>query len=122
MTHSGYVANSQSVCNYPVQSLATADIIPIAIIYLWHGMRDMQSFINNTVHDSVGMEVHPDEVDKLRELSVDCFTNKVYTYLHKVYGIYFNVPLGTGFKLGSHWGTGKEVVQSVEPPPIEELR
>jgi len=115
---SNYVTNTTQICNYPVQGLATADIIPIALTYLWHELHSngLRSFIVNTIHDSVVMEVHPDEVDIVREIAVKCFTVCVYNYLKEVYNIEFNVPLGTGFKCGEHWTEGKEIVESVEPP------
>jgi len=33
-----------------------------------------------------------------------------------VYNIEFNVPLGTGFKAGSHWSEGEEITESIDPP------
>lgn len=113
-----------AVYNYPVQALATAEIIPIAIVYLWHrlaerGLED-RVFIVNTVHDSVPCEVHPDVVDDMKALVKQCFTMDVYGYLHKVYGLKFNVPLGVGIKAGTHWGEGKEEAYNVWPDGREE--
>ena len=117
MGRDGYVTNSSNICNYPVQSFATADIIPIAVRFLWEAMKEanLQSFIVNTVHDSVILEVHPDEVEIIIELGVDSFTTKVYNYLHDVYKLDFNVPLGVGYKFGEHWSLGEEVKINVEP-------
>lgn len=114
----GYVINTTQICNYPVQGFATADIIPIALTYMWHSMQSakLRSFIVNTIHDSVVMEIHPDEVDIVREIGVKCFTECVYNYLKLVYNIEFNVPLGTGFKAGKYWTEGKEIVESIAPP------
>jgi DNA polymerase I-like protein with 3'-5' exonuclease and polymerase domains len=114
----GYISNSTAICNYPVQSLATAEIIPIAVVYMWHTMkvRGLRSFLVNTIHDSAIAEIHPEEVDVMREIGQDCFTTKVYHYLEVVYGIKFNVPLGTGFKAGSHWATGEEIKYQLDPP------
>lgn len=118
MSRKGYVNNTTSICNYSVQGFATADIIPIALTYLWHRLREekLQSFITNTIHDSAVMEIHPDEEDLVRELAEECFTLSVYNYLNLVYNIQFNVPLGTGFKCGDHWTEGEEITKSVEPP------
>lgn len=101
-----------------MQGFATADIIPIALTYMWHAMNDagLRSFIVNTIHDSVVMEIHPEEVDQVREIGVKCFTECVYTYLKLVYNIDFNVPLGTGFKAGKYWTEGTEIVESIAPP------
>ncbi len=117
MQRSGYVTNTSSICNYPVQSLATADIIPIALVYMWHRMKEhnVTSFIVNTIHDSIIMEVHPDEQEIIHDLGVDSFTYSVYNYLSSVYGIEFNVPLGIGSKFSEFWSEGEETKINVEP-------
>lgn len=104
----GFVTNTTSICNYPVQSLATAEIIPIALINMWHEMRGMESFIVNTIHDSVIVEVHPDEVEEVTDIAARSFTTIVYTILREEYSIDFNVPLEAGVKIGLHWGEGDE--------------
>lgn len=93
-----------SICNYPVQGLATAEIVPIAITYLWHIMKDMQAFMTNTVHDSVVWEAPDEELEQMYELCNWAFLDAVYEYLEQVYGLQFNVPLGLGFTVGTHWG------------------
>jgi hypothetical protein len=66
----GYVNVTTAVCNYPVQALATAEIIPIALVYLWHriGAEGLDGFMRivNTVHDSCPTEVHPDHIGDFR--------------------------------------------------------
>ena len=116
MQRSGFVTNSQNICNYPVQSLATADIIPIAVYYFWLELRkrNLRSFIVNTIHDSVILEVHPEEIEIIKEISVDAFTHKVYNYLDEVYNLDFNVPLGVGIKFAKHWSEGEEISITVE--------
>jgi DNA polymerase I-like protein with 3'-5' exonuclease and polymerase domains len=109
----GYVNVTTAVCNYPVQALATAEIIPIALVYLWHriGVAGLDEFMRivNTVHDSAPTEVHPDYVDHFRTLAKDAFTTDVYKYVERVYGIKeFPVPLGVGLKYGEHLGEGTE--------------
>lgn len=114
----GYIPEESNIYNYPIQSFATADIIPIAVTYLWHEMKrlEMQSFIVNTVHDSVIIERHPKEQEKLNELILSSFGTSCYNYLKEVYDVEFNVPLGCGIKCGSNWGTGKEVSYTLETP------
>lgn len=118
MDHSGYITNGTQICNYPVQYLATGEIIPIAVVYLWHRMRahGLRSYLINTVHDSAIAELHPDEDELWKKLAVQAFTKDVYSYLDRVYNIQFNVPLGVGLKIGSHWSKGKETKLQVEPP------
>lgn len=115
----GYANVKHIVFNYPVQSLATAEIIPIAIVYFWHRMpeRGLVDYVHlvNTIHDSVPMEVHPDYVEKAKLLSKVTFTLDVYEFLRKVYKIEFNVPLGVGMKAGEHWGEGPEESYDIYP-------
>jgi DNA polymerase-1 len=102
-----------AVYNYPVQALATAEIIPVAMVYFWHrlhmeGLENKVAIIN-TVHDSVVCEVHPDYVDEVAAVAKRAFTLDVYNYLQVVYQFEFkHVPLGIGMKAGTHWGSGKE--------------
>ena len=116
MNKGGYVSDSTNIKNYPIQSFATAEIIPIAVTYLWHMMREMESFLVNTVHDSAIAELHPDEKAEFTELCRYAFCDLVYHYLKEVYDIEFNVPLGVGVKIGKNWGKGDEVVCAPMPP------
>jgi len=106
MSTGGYVNCTASVYNYPVQSLATAEIIPIAIVHLWHRLRDVEDkcFLVNTVHDSVVAEIHPDAEEAFSAAVAVSFVSDVYSYLKRVYGIVFDVPLGYEIKSGTHWG------------------
>lgn len=110
MARSGYIKNNESIHNYPIQSFATADIIPIVVVYQWHRMKAaaMQSFMVNTIHDSTITEVHPDEVALYKEIIIQAFTEDLVEYLDTVYSIQFNVPLGVGLKLSEFWGEGEE--------------
>lgn len=112
MSDSGYCNVGSAVYNYPIQALATAEIIPIAITYFWHRVRGegLDSFIIpvNTVHDSLVCEIHPEHADDFRRLARLAFGSDVHSYLHAVYGMDFDVPLGTGVKIGTHWGEGHE--------------
>jgi DNA polymerase I-like protein with 3'-5' exonuclease and polymerase domains len=44
-----------------VQSFATADIVPIALLHIDDLLQGMKSCIVNSVHDSIVIDVHPDE-------------------------------------------------------------
>jgi DNA polymerase I-like protein with 3'-5' exonuclease and polymerase domains len=105
-TSSGYVINSSAIRNYPIQSLATADIVPIGVAYLWALMEacGMNSYLVNTVHDSAVAEVHPDEIELFKMLGVYSFTTAVYGYLKRVYNIDFNVPLEAKITVTKNWG------------------
>jgi DNA polymerase I-like protein with 3'-5' exonuclease and polymerase domains len=113
-----------NVYNIPIQSLATADIIPIALAYFWHRTRDAKMFLVNTVHDSIEAEFPPNERELFEELAVQCLTYDVYEYLDTVYDVQFSVPLGVGMVIGQHWGVPlegeDEVTIQVETPFIED--
>lgn len=118
MSSSGYIDNTPSIYNYPVQSLATAEIVPIAAVYMWHRIRinNYRIKLVNTVHDSVIGEHPPEETEVFRALAVQSFTFDVYDYLEKVYAIDFNVPLGCGVTTGSRWSApdAEEIELNVE--------
>lgn len=112
-----YISNTTSIFNYPVQSFATAEIILISLVYLWHRVKtlDLALFIVNTVHDSIISELPPEEMSWWKALSYQTFTHDTYEYLKNVYKISFTVPLGVEVKIGEHWGEGKGEVWDVEP-------
>jgi len=103
----GYIDNTPSIFNYPIQSLATAEIIPIAVVFLWHRIRAQGSEIElvNTVHDSAIAEIPPGEEELWQRLSAQAFTLDVYEFLDRVYGIDFNVPLGVESGYGERWNS-----------------
>lgn len=104
-TRTGYVEGTTQVYNLPIQSLATAEIIPVAVTALWLELkrRGLKSFVTNTIHDSAILEIHPDEVLEVQDIAVKAFTETVYEYLYKVYNLKFNIPLGAGLKIGDNW-------------------
>lgn len=103
MKESGYVTYTTSIYNYPVQAFATAEIIPIAIVCAWHRMAEAQSFLVNTVHDSIIAELHPDEVELWHEVAQQCLITDSYNLISQLYGVKLTVPLGAGVMVGSHW-------------------
>ena len=100
----------QSVCNYPVQSLATADITPIGVTLQWHLMRvaKMESFLVNTIHDSSIGEVHPNEIELYDEIGVKAFEDYTIDYLKSLYGIDFNVPLEAEASITDYWASSPQ--------------
>ncbi len=103
---SGYIVNTTKICNYPVQYLATGEIVLIGVVYQWHMMNKakMKSFMTNTIHDSTIVELEPTEEEKYREIVKKVFLKIVPWYLRKVYKINFSLPLDTEVKIGHNWG------------------
>ena len=64
--------NATAICNYPVQGFATADLLPMALVLLDYNMRghNLKSVICNTVHDSIVIDVHPDEYNVLEIIKI----------------------------------------------------
>lgn len=123
MTESGWITHSTNICNYPVQGFATAEIIPMAIVCAWHRMRDLESFLVNTVHDSIIAEIHPEEVDLWHEIAKQCLIEDCYMLLTKLYNVSLTVPLGAGVMIGRNWASKEakdsEVVYSAPPERYE---
>lgn len=110
---SGYVKNTTSIFNYPIQSLATADIIPLTLVLLWHrlGAFGDSAIITNTIHDSIVLEVKESFhlAGQSTRLLLQSFKDDSIRLLKGIYGIDFTVPLGVGIKAGEFWGEGAEV-------------
>jgi len=96
--------------NYPVQGLATADIVPLACIKIFKLMNDqkVKSLLINTVHDSIVADVYPGEEAVMSKI-FDEGTASVIPALKEYYGINFNVPLDTEIKMGYDWLNMKEI-------------
>jgi hypothetical protein len=81
-------------------------------------MANWNSFLVNTVHDSIIAELHPSEVEAWHELARTCFISDTYSILRSLYGIELTVPLGAGVMVGSHWANDEakasEVVYEAE--------
>jgi DNA polymerase-1 len=123
MSASGYITDTSSIFNYPVQSFATAEIIPVSVVYTFWEVRDrgLDVRLVNTIHDSVVAEVAEKDLDKYREVVVECFLDRTYEYLEAVYGFKMTVPLGVDFRAGTHWGDGAEIKVSY-PHKTEEVK
>jgi len=106
----GGVTFFTQIKNYPVQSFATADIVPISLIYIDKllGVNKMQSCIVNTVHDSIVIDVHPNEVDKVIKV-IHRTNDMLISLVNKKWNLDFNVPLLLEAKIGDNWLDTKDV-------------
>lgn len=113
-----YIRYTTSIFNYPVQSFATAEIIPISLVYMWHRLKVLGcfAFLVNTVHDSIIAELPQQERSLFSTVAYQALTHDTYSYLEKVYSVKFTVPLGAEVKTGDHWGEGEGESWDVEPP------
>ena len=105
---SGKVSNFTQIKNYPVQSFATADIVPIALLHIDSLLKELKSCVVNTVHDSIVIDVHPEEESNV--INAINSTNDVLPELITTrWGINFNVPLLLEAKIGPNWLDTKDV-------------
>ena len=100
----GGVTFFTQIKNYPVQSFATADIVPISLIYIDKLLtaNKLRSCVVNTVHDSIVIDVHPQEKDKVLQV-ISAANCKLIEIINKRWGIDFNIPLLLEAKIGPNW-------------------
>ena len=91
-----------------MQSFATADIVPLVLIYIEEWLEGLNTCIVNTVHDSIVLDIHPEEVDDV--LFVIQETNhNLKRIIDNRWDIDFNVPLLLEAKIGPNWLDTKDV-------------
>jgi hypothetical protein len=98
-----------AVFNHPVQEFATGECMPIAVICLYHRVREqgLRAYLTNTVHDSADAEVHKDDKPQYKAAVFQAFTHDVLDWFKNAYGIVFNVPLGCEVSFGQFLGEGE---------------
>jgi DNA polymerase I-like protein with 3'-5' exonuclease and polymerase domains len=104
----GRISYFTQIKNYPVQSFATADIVPVALQWIETLLKGNKSCVVNTVHDSIVIDVHPEEEDQVLTAIDDCNTN-LYMYIKQDLGVDINVPLLLESKIGNNWLDIKDV-------------
>ena len=104
----GSVSNFTQIKNYPVQSFATADIVPLVLTHIEDRLKLLQSCIVNTVHDSIVIDVHPDEINKVIFI-LKSINEDMNSIINQQFRIDFNVPLLLEAKIGDNWLDTKDV-------------
>jgi DNA polymerase I-like protein with 3'-5' exonuclease and polymerase domains len=105
----GSVSYFTQIKNYGVQSFATADIVPIAMLHIDKLLGYAKSCIVNTVHDSIVIDVHPHE-ERLVLQAIDKTNQDLTNLIAGRWGVTFNVPLLLEAKIGPNWLDTKDVV------------
>lgn len=100
----GGVTYFTQIKNYPVQSFATADIVPISLIYIDKllTVNKLQSCVVNTVHDSIVIDVHPDEEERVLQI-IKAANDRLIPIVNKKWDLDFNIPLLLEAKMGPNW-------------------
>ena len=64
----------------------------------------LESFVVNTIHDSIISEVKPEEEEEYNAIGKWAFTTGVLEYLDVVYNLQFKVPMDSDSKTTPYWG------------------
>ena len=101
---SGNANFKTQIVNYPVQSVATAEIVPLGVILLFNKLKEkgLQSVVINTVHDSVLIDTHPDEIDLVKEIGPQCLLD-AQEEAKKRFGLPDYIPLEVEMSHGNNW-------------------
>ena len=94
--------------NYPVQGFATGDVVPLVLIELEARLEKLQSCIVNSVHDSMVVDVHPDEKEYVLA-TIDSLNEDLNQLVEEAYDVKMNVPLLLEAKIGKNWLDIKDV-------------
>lgn len=106
----GGVTYFTQIKNYPVQSFATADIVPISLIYIDKLLtaNKLRSCVVNTVHDSIVLDVHPQEKETVLKV-IRTANDRLINIVNRKWDIDFNIPLLLEAKIGPNWLDTKDV-------------
>jgi DNA polymerase-1 len=94
--------------NYPVQGFATGDVVPVVLNEMDARLNSFQSCIVNSVHDSMVIDVHPNEKDQVLQIITD-INECLDSLIEKAYNVKMNVPLLLEAKIGPNWLDTKDV-------------
>jgi DNA polymerase I-like protein with 3'-5' exonuclease and polymerase domains len=100
----GRISNATQVVNYPVQGFATADIVPLACVRALQKFRELnlKSKLILTVHDSIVVDCHPDEVHAVTEALTWAMFG-VKDELLKRFKYEMILPLNIEIEYGKNW-------------------
>ena len=98
----GNVSHFTMIKNYPVQGFATGDIVPVVLLEFERLLEPLHSCLVNTVHDSMVIDVHPDEVKKVLTI-VNTINSNLNCVIKDAYDVEMNVPLLLEAKIGKNW-------------------
>ena len=105
----GKVSYFTQIKNFPVQSFATADIVPVILMEIDDRLNDLKSCIVNTVHDSIVIDVHPNEIQQVIDV-INSVNDNMTDIINKQFNIKINVPLLLEAKIGNNWLDTKDIM------------
>ena len=98
----GGVTHFTMIKNYPVQGFATGDVVPVVLNRLHELLQPLQSCVVNSVHDSMVVDVHPDEKEKVLFI-IETLNRDIVKMVEDTYDVHMNVPLLLEAKIGPNW-------------------
>lgn len=93
------------ICNYPVQSLATADIVPLAMVVISRRLQKEKLYdvkMINQVHDSIIFDAPKRDIDKTCEITLGVF-KELPQLIKRYFGFTYNVDMKGEAKYGLNW-------------------
>ena len=107
-TKKEYTFSPTELKNYPVQGLATGDIVPMMLGILYRKFKDRGGvYLVNTVHDSILFDVFDDKLETTIKEVTDVLTN-TNVYFEKTFGFPLALKLSAGCSVGKNWYEMKE--------------
>lgn len=101
--------------NYPIQSFATGDVVPLFLGKLYRRLELsrrngclMNTKLVNTVHDSVVLDCHRDDLEQLLQVLKNESAN-LSKHIKAEFGIEMLVPLRTQITYGPNWNEQTKV-------------
>jgi len=85
-----------------VQGFATGDVVPVVLLEINNRLKDLQSCLVNSVHDSAVIDIHPQEEKEVLNV-IDDVNENLDAIINKYYGVKMNVPLLLEAKIGPNW-------------------
>ena len=106
----GGVSNATQIKNFPVQSFATADIVPLACVRALRKFKEMNlvSRIILSVHDSIVVDCAPDEQDAVVK-ALHWAMYEVGEEIQTRYDYTFGLPLDIEIQVGKDWLEQEEI-------------
>lgn len=92
------------VVNYPIQGLATGDVMPLVLIDFFKKCQNISSDIKliNQVHDSIVVDAPDNLVAEVAEAAHESF-GSVPSMMKRFYGYDWVVPITSEVKFGNNW-------------------
>ena len=103
-TKNGRTTFYTQIVNYPVQSTATADLVPISCIRAFRKFKELKltSKLVLTVHDSICVDVFPGELEQVKEALTWAMVG-VTGEAEQRWNYTFALPLAIEISGGKNW-------------------